>query len=367
MAKVDRACVHERDKKVLQIVHNRRPAVGPGPTGGSGRTRRARWTWSALPRRSPHAKRVVGACSGPHSRPRGVRRRPRRHRAASSSACPGGRADGHDFAVQAVANGAVALVVERPLDVAVPRLPGRRCPRPRWRSSPIAALRATDQELDRGRGHWHERQDDDDLPGWRRSSRRRRSRPGLIWHDRDSDRRGAAAGSAYDARGDRPPARVPRDARRRRPQLRARSHLARVAAQAARPRPLRVPDLHEPEPGPPRPARDDGGVLRGEAPAVPRHAPARGDQLRRPVGTARCARSARRARRTGLGRGGRRDGRAAGLDARIALKTLRGGGSTSRTRSARSRAPGCSASTRTTRSRRDKRPSMGRAGPLRAG
>jgi UDP-N-acetylmuramoyl-L-alanyl-D-glutamate--2,6-diaminopimelate ligase len=35
---------------------------------------------------------------------------------------PGQRADGHDFAAEAVANGAVALVVERPLDLGVPQL-----------------------------------------------------------------------------------------------------------------------------------------------------------------------------------------------------------------------------------------------------
>src|SRR3954452_13261759 len=35
---------------------------------------------------------------------------------------PGSRADGHDFAGEAVANGAVALVVERPLDLEVPQL-----------------------------------------------------------------------------------------------------------------------------------------------------------------------------------------------------------------------------------------------------
>src|SRR5690242_6021838 len=35
---------------------------------------------------------------------------------------PGGRADGHDFAAQAVEQGAVALVVERPLEVWVPQL-----------------------------------------------------------------------------------------------------------------------------------------------------------------------------------------------------------------------------------------------------
>src|SRR2546423_11512443 len=35
---------------------------------------------------------------------------------------PGSRADGHDFAADAVANGAVALVVERPVDLDVPQL-----------------------------------------------------------------------------------------------------------------------------------------------------------------------------------------------------------------------------------------------------
>src|SRR3954454_15238578 len=35
---------------------------------------------------------------------------------------PGARADGHDFAAAAVAGGAVALVVERPLELPVPQL-----------------------------------------------------------------------------------------------------------------------------------------------------------------------------------------------------------------------------------------------------
>jgi UDP-N-acetylmuramoyl-L-alanyl-D-glutamate--2,6-diaminopimelate ligase len=35
---------------------------------------------------------------------------------------PGSRADGHDFAAEAVANGAVALVVERPLEIDLPQL-----------------------------------------------------------------------------------------------------------------------------------------------------------------------------------------------------------------------------------------------------
>src|ERR671939_1262198 len=35
---------------------------------------------------------------------------------------PGARADGHDFAAEAVSSGAVALVVERPLELEVPQL-----------------------------------------------------------------------------------------------------------------------------------------------------------------------------------------------------------------------------------------------------
>ena len=47
----------------------------------------------------------------------------RRARPGSLFFCvPGLRADGHDFAPQAVENGAVALVVERPLDLPVPQL-----------------------------------------------------------------------------------------------------------------------------------------------------------------------------------------------------------------------------------------------------
>jgi UDP-N-acetylmuramoyl-L-alanyl-D-glutamate--2,6-diaminopimelate ligase len=44
-------------------------------------------------------------------------------RAGSLFFCvPGERADGHDFAAEAIRNGAVALVVQRPLDVTVPQL-----------------------------------------------------------------------------------------------------------------------------------------------------------------------------------------------------------------------------------------------------
>src|SRR5665647_3001599 len=36
---------------------------------------------------------------------------------------PGARADGHDFASEAVERGAVALVVERPLELPMPQIP----------------------------------------------------------------------------------------------------------------------------------------------------------------------------------------------------------------------------------------------------
>jgi UDP-N-acetylmuramoyl-L-alanyl-D-glutamate--2,6-diaminopimelate ligase len=44
------------------------------------------------------------------------------HEGALFFCVPGATRDGHDFAAEAVASGAVALVVERPLDVAVPQL-----------------------------------------------------------------------------------------------------------------------------------------------------------------------------------------------------------------------------------------------------
>ena len=44
---------------------------------------------------------------------------------------PGFRSDGHEFAAQAVENGAVALLVERPLSLGVPEVMVPRCAR-RW-------------------------------------------------------------------------------------------------------------------------------------------------------------------------------------------------------------------------------------------
>ncbi len=100
------------------------------------------------------------------------------------------------------------------------------------------------------------------------------------------------------------------DARRRRPQRRARGLVARVDAAPARSRPLRRARVHEPDPGPSRLPRDDGGLLRRQAP--PFHgrgaAPGRREHRRRagaparrgargdPAGAARHVRVRRRRR-----------------------------------------------------------------------
>jgi UDP-N-acetylmuramoyl-L-alanyl-D-glutamate--2,6-diaminopimelate ligase len=48
---------------------------------------------------------------------------------------PGFTRDGHDYADDAIARGAVALVVQRPLGTAVPRSSSTTCA-PRWRPPP---------------------------------------------------------------------------------------------------------------------------------------------------------------------------------------------------------------------------------------
>ena len=131
-------------------------------------------------------------------------------------------------------------------------------------------LRASDRRARGRRRHRHERQDDDRVPAPLDPRRPRAAGPGCS--GRSSRRIGGerTAGDPHDARGDRPPAHLPRDARRGRPQLRDGGDVARLGARAPRRDPLLVARLHEPDPGPPRPARDDGGVLRGEAPALRR-------------------------------------------------------------------------------------------------
>ena len=78
-----------------------------------------------------------------------------------------------------------------------------------------------------------------------------------------------ARGRAHDAGGDRPPAHVPRDARRRATsRARWRSPRTRWSCKRADGDPRRRGGLHQPHAGPPRLPSDDGGLLPGQAAAV---------------------------------------------------------------------------------------------------
>src|ERR671934_242352 len=73
-------------------------------------------------------------------------------RAGSLFFCvPGGRADGHDFAGEAVANGAVALVVERPLELGVPQLVVADARRPRRSTSSAPSARCSTRATEAAR------------------------------------------------------------------------------------------------------------------------------------------------------------------------------------------------------------------------
>ena len=81
---------------------------------------------------------------------------------------------------------------------------------------------------------------------------------------------GLRADRAEHAGGDRPAAPLPRDARRRRPLVRDGGDVDRAAQGPPGRHALRRPRLHEPDAGPPRLPRLDGGVLRREARALRR-------------------------------------------------------------------------------------------------
>ena len=169
---------------------------------------------------------------------------------------PGQRADGHDFAADCGrrrSRGARRRARARPERAAARRRGRAR----RDGAGRGRVLRPADARA-RGRGRdGHEREDDDGVPALLDPRRRRPpSRPAR--HGRDADRRRAARGRPHDARGHRPPAHVPRDARRGRPELRHGGVLARVRAQASRRHAFPGPRLHEPDPGPPGLPRDDG-------------------------------------------------------------------------------------------------------------
>ena len=152
--------------------------------------------------------------------------------------------------------------------------------RRRWRVAADEFFGRPDRGARGRRRHRHEREDDDRVPALL-DPRRRRPAARPARDDREPGRRRAAAGRADDAGGDRPPADVPRDARRRRPQLRDRGDLARLGARPARPRSLRRARLHEPEPGPPRLPRDDGATTSTAKRRLFTEAPAAGRGQRR--------------------------------------------------------------------------------------
>ena len=165
--------------------------------------------------------------------------------------------------------GAVALVVERRLDLPVPQLARRGCAR-RDGARGGRLLPAADGELAVAACHGHEREDDHGVPALR-DARRRRTATGAARYGREPRRRRApgrvqhTTPEAIDLQRD-----VPGDARRGRPQLRDGGVLARGRAAPARLRSLPCARVHEPDAGSPRLPRHDGGLLRREAAALPR-------------------------------------------------------------------------------------------------
>ena len=189
--------------------------------------------------------------------------RERAARARCSSACRGFTRDGHDFAPDAVARGAVALVVERPLGLGVPEVVGRRRPR-----GDGARRRALPRRPDRARCA----SSASPAPTARRpppSSSARCSRPrgaptGLLGTV-DVGRRRARARRSRARRPRRSTCRptFARDARRRRrAPARWRSPRTRSSCSRADAIHLAARGVHEPHPGPPRLPPDDGGLLR---------------------------------------------------------------------------------------------------------
>ena len=243
-----------------------RPAASSSRRAQTRSLESPRWTWSASSQRSSRSRSSDGLRSRCATSPT---TRARSTPGALFFCVPGARADGHDFA----ARGGRAAARSRSSSS------GRSTCRCRSSSSATRARRwlprrtSSSGEPTRGargrRRHGDERQDDDEVPAVR-DPRRRGAAARAARHGRGARRRRAARRRAHDARGDRPAATVPRDARRRRPLVRDGGVVARVRAAPARPRPLRRARLHEPQPGPPRLPRRHGVVLPGEAAALHR-------------------------------------------------------------------------------------------------
>ena len=202
----------------------------------------------------------------------------------------GSRVDGHDLAGAAAAAGAAALdrrTARRRRDPA-----GAGAERPRCHGACCRRLLRRPVSHARGRrGHGNERQDDDGVPA-PLDPRGGRPAAGAADEHRAPDRRQAPADRAQHAGVDRPAAAVPRDARCGRPVVCDGGDVDRGRPRTSSRHAVRGARLHQPHTGSPRLPRDDGGLLRREARALPAGR-ARGRQRRRRVGEAARRRSAR--------------------------------------------------------------------------
>src|ERR1044072_4921248 len=158
---------------------------------------------------------------------------------------PGSAADGHDFAPEAVANGAVALVVERPLDLDVPQVRVADARRAMGVAADEFFQRPTEQLQVAGVTGTNGKTTTAFLLYAILAAAGRR--PGLLGtiESRGGGERRPPRADPTAARADRPPARLPRDARRRRPERGRRGDLARLGTRAPRACPLRRARLHE--------------------------------------------------------------------------------------------------------------------------
>ena len=195
------------------------------------------------------------------------------------AALPGARAHGADFAGQAAAAGAVAVLTDREgvdrMTAAGVALPAVVVEHPRAVLGAVCGARARHRapRAAPGRHHRHQRQDHDRLP---RALRPDRPGPAARAdrHGRDADRRRAARQRAHHPRGARAARRAGRDGRAGPGHLRHGGLQPRAGAAPGRRGGLRRGAVHEPVAGPPRLPPRHGRLLRRQGLAVhPRTGP----------------------------------------------------------------------------------------------